>query len=65
VQGVEARTRQVVWNRDDNRVKLICLCKKSSRIDSSMPQGIPSAGSDSDSDAAVNGAAAAQATGVS
>ena len=36
-QGVEARTRTVVWNRNDNRVKLICLCKKSSPVDCKWP----------------------------
>ena len=36
-QGVEARTRKVVWNRNDNRVKLICLCKKSDPVDCKFP----------------------------
>lgn len=36
-QGVEARTRKVVWNRNDNRVKLVCLCKKTPSVDVTMP----------------------------
>ncbi|CAL8470852.1 g10394 [Coccomyxa elongata] len=36
-EGVEARTRKVVWNRNDNRVKLICLCKKTPSVDVTMP----------------------------
>jgi hypothetical protein len=36
-QGVVARTRKVVWNRNDNRVKLICLCKKSDPVDCKFP----------------------------
>ncbi|KAK9903985.1 hypothetical protein WJX75_001909 [Coccomyxa subellipsoidea] len=36
-EGVVARTRKVVWNRNDNRVKLICLCKKSDPVDCKFP----------------------------
>ncbi len=37
LQGVDARSRKVVWNRNDNRVKLICLCKKSDPVDCKWP----------------------------
>ncbi|EIE20310.1 hypothetical protein COCSUDRAFT_67575 [Coccomyxa subellipsoidea C-169] len=36
-EGVDARSRKVVWNRNDNRVKLICLCKKSDPVDCKWP----------------------------
>ena len=36
-QGVEARQREVVWNRNDNRVKFICLSKKATRVDHTIP----------------------------
>ena len=37
LQGVEAREREVVWNRNDNRVKFICLSKKATRVDHTIP----------------------------
>ena len=37
LQGVEARGRKVVWNRNDNRVKFICLSKKATRVDHTIP----------------------------
>ena len=36
--------REVVWNRSDNRVKLICLCTKASPTDAAMPPS-PTTGS--------------------
>ena len=36
--------REVVWNRSDNRVKLICLCTKASPTNSDMPPS-PTTGS--------------------
>ena len=37
LQGVDARERKVVWNRNDNRVKFICLNKKATRVDHTIP----------------------------
>ncbi|CAK0782676.1 hypothetical protein CVIRNUC_005871 [Coccomyxa viridis] len=36
-EGAEARGRKVVWNRNDNRVKLICLSSKAKRVNHTMP----------------------------
>lgn len=60
MQGVETRTRQVVWNRNDNRVKLICLCKKSP-VTVSMPAGMPSPTA---ANKASNGSGVLQATEI-
>ncbi len=40
-QGVDARTRKVVWNRSDNRVKLICMARKAAPVDADMPASLP------------------------
>ena len=57
VQGVEARTRQVVWNRSDNRVKLICMCRKAAPVDADMPASLPTGTAGAALGSADNGAA--------
>ena len=38
---MDARTRKVVWNRSDNRVKLICMARKAAPVDADMPASLP------------------------
>lgn len=52
-QGVDARTRKVVWNRNDNRVKLICLCTKSSPLEVNVPPSPVTEGSEDGSGAGL------------
>ena len=54
---MEARTREVVWNRSDNRVKLICLCTKASPTSADMPPSPTTGSIDFPSPETINGAA--------
>ena len=57
LQGVEARMRQVVWNRSDNRVKLICLCRKATPVGADMPASLPTGTAVTNGGAGDSGAA--------
>lgn len=47
----------MVWNRSDNRVKLICMCRKAAPVDADMPASLPTGIAVATVGSADNGAA--------